>query len=68
MDNNKKEKSDLGNEKKLTNAEKDTVTGIKTSDLPKGKGPVTPSAKKPNGSAESHGKDAHQQKEHSSKH
>jgi hypothetical protein len=33
MDHNKKLKSDLGNDTKLKNVEKDHVTGIKASDL-----------------------------------
>jgi hypothetical protein len=41
MDSQKRNKSDLGNAKKLHNAEKNAVTGIKTSDLPIGDGPVT---------------------------
>ncbi len=33
MDTHKNEKSDLGNDKKLKNAEGNNVTGVKTSDL-----------------------------------
>jgi hypothetical protein len=35
MDIDKKEKSDLGNDKKLRNAEGANVTGVKTTNLPK---------------------------------
>jgi hypothetical protein len=43
MDKDKKEKSDLGNDKNLKNAEGNTVTDVKTSDLRKDDDlPVTP--------------------------
>jgi hypothetical protein len=35
MDKDKKQKSELGNDKNLKNAEKNDVTGVKTSDLRK---------------------------------
>ncbi|HTZ75657.1 MAG TPA: hypothetical protein VMB47_17175 [Candidatus Aquilonibacter sp.] len=41
MDSQGRNKSDLGNAKKLRNVEKNAVTGIKTSDLPVGNDGVT---------------------------
>jgi hypothetical protein len=46
MDANRKQRSDLGNDKNLENAERNNVTGIKTSDLPKGDKPVVQKPKK----------------------
>jgi len=56
MDRDKRQKSDLGNERGLQNTERDHVTGIRTSDLPvRGKSVVqtmTPEAKKPQPAAQ----------------